>query len=1097
MQVQESLIEKYLGRLLILDVDCKNVKSNSDTTNLDKLSMPDDVPTNLSNLDDFWNSDGESDTGGEEYGMQNTKITSHDLSLSSILLSDNFLRQEIYEKMSACQMAIPIVLPSPTSDNNFEFALWSTRMIKKKWRSSEDTSHDALITAREMPLIAFCRLSDIAVSKSSIVNSFISTAMKCDENEFFISNSESNKPQLCHGCIEAVFASPEGRKDQKLSEICTVLNQRGSAKDYPEQFSFLLKTSSFMVIFVNSRKEIDKATKKCLKEEKKLIIIVELGSKSEVTAFEHMIFLPGFGKDKRSLGEEICNIVSNNMGKETLRKSLVCHSKSAADFKFSVDEELPECKKGREMAENLISSMENLEKKDILPLQGDFWKEWSRHDKESSRHNELGSKDGAQYSAELYIKMKNTRKEQKDRGLSVQMKEFLKNIHKLQGDTRQFFLLWCQLFLNEKSEKILEPLHKEFNDLKVRLSEAKQKIETSRTKTNEETQYNELKKDMNIVILRMQTTSLGIEHLFRELGQFYECDKSLHGKERLPEIMAELILIGIPLEIMDGDVSHVPITWTKDVLKALADKLNDCKVFVNSILGIQSSGKSTVLNTMYGLRFAVSSGRCTRGAFFQLVPVHDGSKKRAGCDYFLVIDTEGLRSPELGEDVLNDNELATFVSALANNTILNLWGQTFTPDIKDVMQIVIHACMRMTEVSLKGSFHVMFAGVSDASAKERNAAGVTNIFEALEKLGNESALKNNREDLIGKPDKVFPLLSKKDKSLPEFLPALWHGSMAKPSGFYGELLEDVKIGILKMLEKRDSLPPPIAISDFSKRLESIWEGIKREKFVFVFKNAVHLDLQSKWNDKFTTLKTESFKSMMEMYKTFEKKLRILELNETSTLVDDTIFEFEEIAKNKEEDMTKELESFCEDIDITEIKTRIYNRSMLDIEISMKMDLARFCQKIQRGEKKIQKLKEQETVEEKQEKIRKELRQAAFLLVGIEATSSAKNEKFSAIFDRHYLEAESKEREVMINGSTFDRLWTDFSSHLDSAVREINVNKVNHTAIVRKVRDQHKISVSTWHISLNNSCPLIFLMACALEKYSVATGCVKVVGQCFF
>ena len=76
----------------------------------------------------------------------------------------------------------------------------------------------------------------------------------------------------------------------------------------------------------------------------------------------------------------------------------------------------------------------------------------------------------------------------------------------------------------------------------------------------------------------------------------------------------------------------------------LEQKTNNAKIFVISALGIQSSGKSTLLNTMFGLEFRVSAGRCTRGAFACLIPVGDTLKTASDIDYVLVIDTVTSRS---------------------------------------------------------------------------------------------------------------------------------------------------------------------------------------------------------------------------------------------------------------------------------------------------------------------------------------------------------------------------------------------------------------------------------------------------------------------
>ncbi len=88
---------------------------------------------------------------------------------------------------------------------------------------------------------------------------------------------------------------------------------------------------------------------------------------------------------------------------------------------------------------------------------------------------------------------------------------------------------------------------------------------------------------------------------------------------------------------MDGDAGHVPVIWISAVLDQLIQKLGDQRVFVLSVLGIQSSGKSTMLNTMFGLQFAVGAGRCTRGAFMQLIRVSDEMKTQINIDYILLL----------------------------------------------------------------------------------------------------------------------------------------------------------------------------------------------------------------------------------------------------------------------------------------------------------------------------------------------------------------------------------------------------------------------------------------------------------------------------
>ena len=93
--------------------------------------------------------------------------------------------------------------------------------------------------------------------------------------------------------------------------------------------------------------------------------------------------------------------------------------------------------------------------------------------------------------------------------------------------------------------------------------------------------------------------------------------------KQLPKIVAQLLLSGQSLEVVDGDAAHIPIKWVQavvDEVKSLCSR-------------IQSTGKSTLMNTMFCVRFSVSVGRCTRGAYtFNCSKVKSSNTK---CDTLL------------------------------------------------------------------------------------------------------------------------------------------------------------------------------------------------------------------------------------------------------------------------------------------------------------------------------------------------------------------------------------------------------------------------------------------------------------------------------
>ena len=132
-----------------------------------------------------------------------------------------------------------------------------------------------------------------------------------------------------------------------------------------------------------------------------------------------------------------------------------------------------------------------------------------------------------------------------------------------------------------------------------------------------------LKSQLQLLNEQLLHTSFGLEHLLRELGQIYESvwdvsrletldafqnkqgqmittPKKLQSKVfRLPQVAAELLVSGYPLELMDGDSSHVPLTWVNAVLDKVKEMLGDKQLFVLSVLGIQSTGKSNIEHNVW------------------------------------------------------------------------------------------------------------------------------------------------------------------------------------------------------------------------------------------------------------------------------------------------------------------------------------------------------------------------------------------------------------------------------------------------------------------------------------------------------------------
>ena len=192
------------------------------------------------------------------------------------------------------------------------------------------------------------------------------------------------------------------------------------------------------------------------------------------------------------------------------------------------------------------------------------------------------------------------------------MASFLRSLKVSDKRVLRFYITWLKFALDDLSMEILPPLREEVCQKRKALSDYQEEHDEKAVK---ECQKKLIELDQQLI-----NASFGIEHLFRELGQIYEAVATFEDVRNpscvvtdLPRIAAQLLFDGFPLELLDGDAAHMPKEWIHAVLICLDEILREAKgfepkMYVLSVLGIQSSGKSTLLNTVFGVQFSVSAG---------------------------------------------------------------------------------------------------------------------------------------------------------------------------------------------------------------------------------------------------------------------------------------------------------------------------------------------------------------------------------------------------------------------------------------------------------------------------------------------------------
>ena len=122
------------------------------------------------------------------------------------------------------------------------------------------------------------------------------------------------------------------------------------------------------------------------------------------------------------------------------------------------------------------------------------------------------------------------------------------------------------------------------------------------------------------IMAQMDQVRLNIEEkvldsdLFLREAKKYIAYKDRATQEKFIEVLSQAFEDGNALEIIDGDIDCIEISTFTSVINWVQNlQKNNNKLFVVTIMGPQSSGKSTLLNYLFGAKFHVSASRCTKG----------------------------------------------------------------------------------------------------------------------------------------------------------------------------------------------------------------------------------------------------------------------------------------------------------------------------------------------------------------------------------------------------------------------------------------------------------------------------------------------------
>ncbi|EPQ18137.1 Interferon-induced very large GTPase 1 [Myotis brandtii] len=502
-----------------------------------------------------------------------------DIQMAILHCADNFARQYILSKLSICQFALPLLIPNPCS-SQIEFSLWSLTQIRRSWQEARKSPREEKINHKNKqmchvstPIVSFIRVGNgFSASKSQIMNCLLS---KRKHDVFFHRHCRGSTKDclLMGGVVEICWFCPGGDDEDRFDNCVTFTNLHGDAKEHKKQLIFLQEVSSLIVVLMSTsddNKENRKIIHDLSQSPRPLICLLDNKEQTMANNSNQKVIIGIRNRNEAELTEELVTTIRRLMVFSGTALSIEDLTPMARKQGFFIDKDQRECKEAKEKAEVLIALLKEVNisqvKENLLPLQGNLWHLWCKKDRELYHLREKGNRSIEQHKSEIEAEKRRIRSEQLTRAFPLnELMQSVLEILQMHSETQttHYFLQWLSVFLENLTAGHLEKLNEEKNKLWSQ-------IQTEKQKAPKGTDLQLWQKDIEAISKKISDCTLGIEQLLREVGQIYEALEEASPTKNtlylsLPQIAADLMISGAPIELMDGDASYVPLKWVAAV----------------------------------------------------------------------------------------------------------------------------------------------------------------------------------------------------------------------------------------------------------------------------------------------------------------------------------------------------------------------------------------------------------------------------------------------------------------------------------------------------------------------------------------------------
>ncbi|CAG8479801.1 12163_t:CDS:2 [Cetraspora pellucida] len=749
--------------------------------------------------------DDKSDKPSNYFNENKNPLSRIDCIAGLLSIVDCIVVQDILHTMAKFPMALPLVMPDFEHAKQFNVMLPFLVGPTIKWETKPGTIVENHLFKSPFRFLVAIRIgSNSKAGKSTILNQLMAT------EHMFSSICEPGasrgRPYTLSGAIEFTWLTQETCSDSLwknvmenhynigTNEIVLLANLHGDALEYEGQVQWLKQAGSKFLVFIMPNVSVKewKKLKNIIGSENYVYSMVDCGNKNKNPVIE-----TGRLTEDETL-ELVRSMFKNSLESETRIQPEFNNFMSGHPLKLANGIECNES----QLIVDFIKRYSCATTKNIMKFQKGHTRMTQDHC-ELWENNNLLQELMKYFGAVLVLPIKKRR-----RALAHLERDLYNLSVEESSKAREDVLL-----LREKLRRTIDLTNKNEDIVKY------------------------YKTRINNALEQVDDRSLGIEHLFREAGQIYESSLVNIPKYILqfPRSCAELFIEGQVIELIDGDSGKMPGAWLSSIFKEVSIIYPDLKVFVVSILGLQSSGKSTLLNALFSCRFAISIGRCTRGLFMRLLFFEKELKKELNVDAILLIDTEGLGAPEkINEKDASqkDRLLATFVMGISNLSLINVLGE-YMNDLTEILQIAIVAMARLEKAKIAPDIFMV------QHLTERNAAKTSSgQIEFCEALQNALKFADKKFVDVGIMNsdclKILDERIQKGELHKQFRSFRDGASTyAPPSKQYHEDVTKLYEDILNACKHSRSI---VSFKQWYSLVNSFWKSVKNEHFAVQFKN---------------------------------------------------------------------------------------------------------------------------------------------------------------------------------------------------------------------------------------------------------------------